>query len=175
VPEPVRPDPVFRTEWCLWFRTKLLKIKSSEYLRRFFIDLYLVSEGDWGFLRTEQDHQNKNYLVTEAKSGTTARFVGTNLEHCLPGVYWANIFGRDYVKWFGEEKFADLPCYCKEKLADGSYYVQSSDDLYYFEKPDAVNYVDAIKQHLGPEAFFDIHNPDRKCKVPEFAKRRVSR
>ncbi len=167
-PLPRGPDPVFLTEWCLWLRTKLLKLKSLQDVRHFFIDLYLVSEGDYGFLTMEQDHKDKNYLVRRVRGGTSSQFVGDNLEKCLPGVYWGNIFGSLYVDWFGRDKFDTLPCYYKEELADGSYYVQSSDDLDYFEKPHSINFVEQITDHLGRDAFFDIRDPFRRCKVPPY-------
>jgi hypothetical protein len=170
-PEPIDRDRIFVTEWCIWLKTNILKLKSLEEIKQFFINLYLVSEGDYGFLTMEKDHENKNYLITEDKTGTSMRFVGTNLEQCLPGVYWANIFGPLYVDMFGEEKFSTIPCFSKEKLSDGSYFVQSAEDIRYFENPEMKNYVKDIIKHLGRKAFFDIRKPGRRCQVPDYVKR----
>ena len=171
-PEPRSADPIFLTEWCLWLRVKLLKLKSIEYVRRFFIELALVSEADFGFMTMQEDHEKKNYLITKEDGQIVSqRFVGDNLEVCLPGVYWGNIFGKLYVDWFGEKKFLTLPCYLKEKLPGGSYYVQSSDDLYYFDKPKAINHDKAIRKHLNARAFFDIRYPKRRCDVPDYVRK----
>jgi hypothetical protein len=171
VPEPRPADPIFLTEWCLWFQIKLLEIKPIDEIVRFFIDLYLVSEGDYGFLTMQEDHENKNYLImTDPNGETYSSFIGDSLEQCLPGVYWANIFGRLYVKWFGENKFRTLPCYRRDRLSDGSYYVQCSNDLFYYKKTDVVSYEKEIINHLGKDAFFDIREPDKICQVPEYIK-----
>ena len=166
---PRRPDQVFLTKIDFWIDTKVLKVTSPEYLRQFFIDLFLVAEGDYGFMTLEADNKNKNYLITRERLGQRMRYVGRDLEKCLPGVYWINIFGREYVDWFGRERLASVPCFRREELKDGSVLVQSAEDMHYFETEEAIN-AEKIIDHLGRDAFFDIKQPERACRVPDFTK-----
>lgn len=164
-----RPDPLFLTKVDFWIDMKVLKVVSPEYLRQFFVDLFLVSEGDFGFMTLEKDQKNKNYLITQERLGQCMRYVGRDLEKCLPGVYWINIFGRHYVDWFGRERFASVPCFRREELKDGSVLVQSAEDMHYFETEEAVS-AEKIIDHLGRDAFFDMTQPERQCRVPDFSK-----
>lgn len=166
---PDAKDPLFTTEWVFWFRSKWLKLKSASQVKKFISDLFLVTEGDFGFMTMEEDHKNKNFLVVKRKDdGESTRFVGENLEQCLPGVYWVNIFGKLYVDWFGEDKFKTLPCFYKEKLRDGSYLVQVAEDLNYYKTPEGEKAVQEVIDHLGRDAFFDIKDPFRRCAVPDY-------
>jgi hypothetical protein len=169
---PNAKDPLFTTEWVFWFRPKWLKSKSVNEVIRFFEDLFLVSEGDFGFLTMNEDHKNKNFLFRDLGGGKTSEeFVGHNLEVCLPGIYWANVFGKLYVDWFGEEKFKTLPCFYKEQLKDGSYFVQVAEDLNYYKTPEGERAVQEVLDHLGRDAFFDIRDPFRRCAVPDYVRK----
>lgn len=169
-PRPLPTERVFLTEWCLWLGLKLLTLKSLDQLIQFFIDLYLVSDGDYGSLTMEEDHKNKNYLITPMGKWASHKFVGDKLEYCLPGVYFGNIFGKLYVDWFGTDRFVSLPCHTLSELSDGSYYVQSSADLFYYRNPEGARLDRQIIEYLGTEAFFDIRDPARVYDVPEYVK-----
>lgn len=168
IPEPRRPDPVFLTEWCLWIHTKILKLKGMEYLIEFFKELFTVSQGEYGFLAMEDEYKKKNFLITKEKTGTLERFVGDNLERSLPGIYWANIFGNNYVNWFGRSKFKSLPCHHEEELSDGGYLILSAQDPSLYNEVETQISEKVITDYLGRGAFFDIENPDRICNVPVF-------
>lgn len=169
-PRPRSRDPVFLTEWCLWFRIKVLKHKSLEEFRQFFLDLCAVTEADYGFLTMEEDHKQKNFLVTKTDTETRTRFVGNNLEVCLPGIYFGNYFGPLYVDFFGAERLQSTPCYYRTPLPEGAWYVQVSDDLDYHKTEKGKAATDAALDYLGRDTFFDIRDPMRRCTVPEYVK-----
>ena len=162
------PDPIFVTEWCLWIDLRVTKWKSLDDVKQFFVDLFLVSEGDYGVLAIEEDVIQKNYLTAELGARHGSYFAGTKLELSLPGMYWANVFGKMYVDWFGKDKFVSLPCFHKKELRNGSYYVQSSDDPFYYLEPDGDQITWSMIDHLDRRAFFDINQPFRECIVPDF-------
>lgn len=86
----------------------------------------------------------------------------------IPGVYWANFFGRIYVDTIGRGKFLTAPCYRREELPDGGFLLITSESPLDWDKPDVQELRKAMRDHLGYEYFCDIKNPDRRCKVPSF-------
>ena len=174
-PEPRKsfPDPLFKTEWCLWLRASALKLKPLDDLLSFLRELYLVSEGDFGFLAMEGEYEEKNYLISPfGDTGWIShKYVGDTPEFCIPGVYFATIFGKVYTDWFGREKCETVPCHKKEWMRDGSLFVQTAPNLDYYSSPDDRGKAEAIIDHFGREAFFDINNPNRVCAVPDEIKR----
>ncbi|MBU0985150.1 MAG: hypothetical protein KKA42_14845, partial [candidate division Zixibacteria bacterium] len=139
----------------------------------FFIDLSQISKADFGFMSMEEDAERKNHWVTLSEDGQWRRrvFKGVDIESGLPGIYFANVIGKDYVDWLGRDKFRTLPCHTQRDLDDGSIFVQTAGDLDYYLQPDGSAKDRAIIQHLGKDAFFDILQPERKARVPDFAVR----
>jgi hypothetical protein len=173
-PVPIKgwPDPLFVLELCFWIKPSKSRAAGLENITRLFKELFLVSQGDFGFLCAYSESEVRNFLrVEDEKGAISQQFVGLDPGYALPGVYFANIFGRVYVDWFGQEKFDTMPCYFKEELNDGAVLVQCAEDPLYFESEDLRGNADAIVQHLGPDAFFDITSLDRVCSVPEVIER----
>jgi hypothetical protein len=170
VPKPRPPDPVFLTELCLWLDVKVLKVLGADAIIQFFIDFYLQIGGEYGYLAADEDHHLKNYRAVPIDIGISHRFEGDNLEKCLPGIFWVNIFGGAYVDWFGKQKLAKTPCFRHHELPDGSHYIQVAENVMYYKDPDGVEQDNRILQHLGPDVFYDIKDPDKICRVPDFRK-----
>lgn len=168
VPEARPPDPIFLIELCLWIDMKALKVLGAETVIQFFIDFYLQIGGEYGYMAADEDHHLKNYRVVPIDIGISHRFEGDNLEKCLPGIFWINIFGGAYVDWFGKQKLVTTPCFRHEELPDGSHYIQTAEDVMYYRDPAGVESDNRILQHLGPDAFYDIKLPDKICRVPDF-------
>jgi len=166
IPMPSVPDPVFVTEWCFWLDRRILKKMALETVRQFFIDLFLETHGDYGFLTPEEDHKTKNYVSQPTRTGTSYFFEGDKLEEGLPGIYWGNIFGKIYVDWFGRDKMLTVPCHYREELPDGSFYIQAEEDIFYLQYPFGMEADARIIKHLGAEAFYDINDRGKKCLLP---------
>jgi hypothetical protein len=86
----------------------------------------------------------------------TVSGVGVNLAKGIPGVYWGNYFNRFYVEWFGREKFDDLPCVAKRWMPGGGIFFTTAPTPFEWNTPEAVTLQNAVKRHLGEDAFFDI-------------------
>jgi hypothetical protein len=82
--------------------------------------------------------------------------VGVELEKGIPGVYWGNYFGPFYVEWFGREKFKTLPCVEKRWLDTGGVFFTTASTPFDWDAPEARQLQQAVKEHLGADAFFDI-------------------
>ncbi len=115
------------------------------------------------FYLSEEWHA-KNYLAWRAlysivcdRKETLERkaVVGSELEKCVPGVYWGNYFGPFYVDWFGREKFEDLPCVEKLWLDGGGIFFTTASTPFDWNTNEARQLQQAVKEHLGQNAFFD--------------------
>jgi hypothetical protein len=60
------------------------------------------------------------------------------------------------VVWFGREKFETLPCIEKRWLDTGGIFFTTADTPFEWDSPAARELQEAVKQHLGANAFFDI-------------------
>ena len=95
-------------------------------------------------------HRPPEYRVTGRGGG-----IGVKLEEGIPGVFWGNYFGPFYVDWFGREKFDDLPCVEKRWLDSGGIFFTTAATPFEWNTPAARQMQQAVKDHLGREAFFD--------------------
>jgi hypothetical protein len=89
----------------------------------------------------------------------------------LPGIYWANIFGPEYVALFGgRERVLSTPVPVIEEVAPKTFYLQLSDNMLdfatRFEEMAALQR--RVKEHLGADCFVD-HKAryTRTYRVPE--------
>jgi len=118
----------------------------------------------------EDDHKLKNFLVTKGDGWVNTKFVGDNLEVCLPGLYYANYFGPLYVDFFGKKRLKTAPCLDRVQLARDAWYLQIADNLDYYKTVEREAATNSLTDHLGRDAFFDISDPFRRCRVPEYVK-----
>lgn len=140
--------PSHLAEW-LEFAFGLLRLHEAWYAR-FCLDMEGLQKNflTWRkrHLRAENPH--------EGVEG--ARGVGVELEKGIPGVYWGNYFGPFYVDWFGREKFETLPCVEKRWLDTGGIFFTTAPTPFDWDTPEARQLQQAVKEHLGADAFFDI-------------------
>ena len=73
----------------------------------------------------------------------------------IPGVFWGNYLGPFYVDWFGRGKFDDLPCVEKRWLDSGGIFFTTASTPFEWNTPAARQLQQAVKEHLGEDAFFD--------------------
>ena len=83
------------------------------------------------------------------------------LVRCLPNLYWANVFGPEYVALFGgSDRVASAPAQIVGQLAPDTFYLQLTGDMLDFSTHHAE--VDALrertKQYLGADCFFDYES-----------------
>lgn len=113
----------------------------------------------------EEESNAKNYLEWSTTGGhapspeyrVTGRGggIGVALEEGIPGVFWGNYFGPFYVDWFGRGKFDVLPCVEKRWLDSGGIFFTTASTPFDWNTPAARQLQQAVKEHLGGDAFFD--------------------
>jgi len=86
----------------------------------------------------------------------------------LPGVYWANFFGRPYIDFFGREKLLATPCCEVREISDNLILLLTADSPFRPEMLESNEVVNGIKKFLNQNAFPGPNFPDEECAVPEF-------
>lgn len=77
----------------------------------------------------------------------------------LRDLYWGNVFGPPYTGLFGADKLRSAPAAVVAELRDGYFYVQVTDSILDLCDTGSIPRYqaarDAIKNHLGPECFYE--------------------
>lgn len=142
--------------------------KSMQSCITFLNALYLRLRPVWGFSAQRKDYLAKNLQLTYP-GGNVSRletWVGKDLSKCLWGIYWANWFGPAYVDFFGRERLDSAPYFQKERLSDGGYLILTAASPLEYDTPAAQELEQALRGHLGFDAFYDIRTPQRPTRSP---------
>ncbi len=132
-----------------------------------FASLQLVTERD-----VERGKANGTFSFNNVQHTSYSHFVFTfQLQKNIPDLYWGTVLGRPYVELFGRDRILSAPAAIVEELAENIFYLQLTDDIRdletRFDEVEAVR--QAIKEHLGSDAFFDeTLGPDHTYRVPFF-------
>lgn len=134
------------------------------------IELFAAVNGQYGRLCTREEYGVKN--MTDSWIGTDGRREGgrahgTDRRKHLPGIYWANIFGPAYADFFGEEKLTSAPAYSIERRGH-SWVMLITASPHEWSTTSSQQRADAVRRHLGADAFFDLQEPDRPTRAPRF-------
>lgn len=159
--KPKHPEPRFLTSWTMWIDASSLQKVGADLLIRFATQMFREAEAEYGFLTTESDHESKNFLVTELPSGgTSSKFVGTDPEWGVPGLYWLNLFGPRYAAWLGDG--LDTVPGTVERLEGGGVSLRFNALPEDAESPDVLSRESEAIRMIGREKFFDLRQPNRK-------------
>ncbi len=132
---------------------------------QFTKDLYLWGDMVYGFAAHPKDYKAQTWLPQQVIIGNKlVGAVGQKVMEALPGIFWANFFGPDYVDWFGREQFDRLPCYRLEELPDGGRLILTSPSPLEYDISGETQ--EAIKHYLGRPAFGDVQHPARPTISP---------
>jgi len=164
---PKFPEPRFVGHWVVWMDLRLLESVGPDTLKRFFKEACSVSQSEYGYLASEEDQKLKNFLVRKEEEVTTTRFIGNDPEFGIPGLYWVNMFGRDYVKWFDDAK-QRIPA-SVEDLPKGGMLIQFGQTPLAWQSEAVVKQQQETMSVLGTDKFFDIKNPDAILATPSFS------
>ena len=145
-----------------WVNTQ----EHQEVLLRFSDELYANLGGYWyaniatdeereekrklKWFRPDKEQPNGGYVIEETP--------GIFLEKGIPGIFWGNYFGPFYVDWFGREKFNTLPCSYKKEMPDGGIFFTIVPTPERWNTEEAREMESRIRNHLGVDAFFDLHS-----------------
>jgi hypothetical protein len=150
--------------WIIWFGWKLAESKGLDVLKRFLKEAFLISRSEYGYLTLEEDQKSKNFLVTDKEGITTTEFVGNEPEYGLPGLYWINVLGPTYTKWFGSA-LTQIPA-LTEILPDDSMLIQFGDSPIDWQLDEVISNQRSATELLGRNRFFSIAEPDRPLETP---------
>jgi hypothetical protein len=127
--------------------------------------LYQWGDMVYGFAAHPKDYKAQTWLPQQVIIGNKlVGAVGQKVMEALPGIFWANFFGPDYVDWFGRDKFDRLPCYRLEELPDGGRLILTSPSPLEYDASGETQ--EAIKHYLGRLAFGDVQYPERPTISP---------
>lgn len=155
------PSPLFTNYWTAQFDGKWATRVGIRKIEDFVLEMFRVTESDFGFLTSEIDQNAKN------QPGKNCSYKGLDPATGVPGLYWINLFSDAYADWLG---LRELP---KElvvltKLREGGVLLK------FCESPEDCRSLEVLQKQrtaiewLGPQRFFDIHFPERKQDVPNW-------
>jgi len=127
--------------------------KIEEFLQ-FALDLGVTISADYGFISQTLPERRQSPILTPAER--------------LPGIYWANFFGRPYIEFFGRDKLLATPCYEVREISKDLILLLASQSPYSPDLLDNDRVVEGIKEYLGQNAFPGPRFPDEPCDVPRF-------
>jgi hypothetical protein len=123
-------------------------------LLNFTIDMSLITRADYGLIAHKRQERRHSPVLTPAER--------------LPGIYWANFFGRPYIDFFGREKLLTTPCYEVREINNDLILLLTAESLNAPEMIDSDEVVNQVKSHLNQNAFAGPNFPDEPCAVPAF-------
>jgi len=155
-------SPLFTNYWTGQFDGYWAKRVGIEKIEDFVLEMFHVTGSDFGFLTTDIDRNAKN------QPAPNCSYKGLNPANGVPGLYWINFFSDQYAEWLG---LGELPreVAVLKKLAGGGV------SLKFCESPDDCRSLEVLQKQrtaigwLGSQRFFDIHSPDRKLEIPNWA------
>jgi hypothetical protein len=111
----------------------------------------------------EREYDDKNVVKVKERMGSleamVTRYYGDDISQQLPGVYWANFFGKRYADLFGE-KLNTVVAFKKELLPDGGSLILTSASPLEYPNRQVVESQEDLKKSLGEEMFFNKSNPE---------------
>jgi hypothetical protein len=142
-------------EFSIYIRDKYLKdpVKLDEVFR-FCVDVCEIISADYGFISHVVQERRQSPVLTPAER--------------LPGVYWANLFGRPYIDFFGREKLLATPCHEVREISQDLIAVLADDSPLSPQMLKDDEIVGGIKNYLNQKAFAGPRFPDEPCAVPKF-------
>lgn len=132
-------EPKFLGEIALYFETRSLKGKRFDYLFDFLQQLARVINATYGLVAFEGERANKQVEVTKPSE-----------DNRLPGIFWINYFGPEYVALFGASRLNHVSSMSKRFNRENDFTFMISEDPYHYLS-DKVG--DDIIAFLGAENF----------------------
>jgi hypothetical protein len=123
-------------------------------LLNFTIDMSLIARADYGLIAHKKQERRHSPVLTPAER--------------LPGIYWANFFGRPYIEFFGREKLLATPCYEVREINNDLILLLTAESLNAPEMINSDEVVNQVKAYLNQNAFAGPNFPDEPCAVPKF-------
>lgn len=125
--------------------------------------LFQWAKADFGFLcTTSKSLHGSCRVVWDAPPPTKAEWqelasgwVCRELFESLPSLFWGNFFGPVYVDFFGRQKLLKAPDCLVEELPEERIFLRLSKSIFDLASEEVLERIEALKQYLDPEAFYD--------------------
>ena len=129
-------------------------------------NLFTSLEMDYGFLCLDSEYDKKNIVrnvVHPDGAIEPEHVIGMKWPYCLPGLYWTNYFGENYLSQGMPHTVENSGVACIKSVGKGIR-VQLGDDPRGFETSEGVVLESSIRRSLGESWFFDPHDQERECR-----------
>ena len=136
---------------------------SHHWLGRVFLDAVARMPVRYACAYLRSERRAKNLL--QDASGTRA--VGVDFDSALPGLYWLNFFGEEYVELIGADRFMHADAYSIEKVGRG-FVIQLSREPSEWNSESTIGVETSVTAALGEEYFYSKAFPERKTVAPDF-------
>ncbi len=113
--------------------------------------------------RTSEEFAAKNRIEDER----SAEAIGVDLIDAIPGMYWMNFFGPEYLELIGRERLLSAPAYESLPAGDGVLLSLDASPEAWCE-PEYKEREHAVIGHIGRKYFFSRDDPDRQTVAPDF-------
>ena len=132
----------------------LQSVSTESQLLSFTIEMSLLGHIDYGFIAHTRQERRQSPILTPAER--------------LPGIYWANFFGRPYIEFFGRNKLLATPCYEVREINDDLILLLTAESINAPQMIDSDDAVNQVKAYLNQNAFAGPNFPEESCAVPAF-------
>lgn len=130
---------------------------------KMFEELCAAVSPFYGHAHMSDEYEAKN--ISHEGGGTEA--IGVDISRHLPGLYWANFFGRPYVELIGRDRLLRSPAeYVRE--VDAGVLIRLGPDPRGWQIQEYRATEQLVRQHIGLEYFFSRDEPNRKTTSPDF-------
>jgi hypothetical protein len=155
---------IIQTELIFWIDNNIIQSQSAKGLKTLLIRLSFILESDFSFITSMKDFDSKNHLEIDLGNTSIEAYIGETIEKTgIPGLYWINVFGKEYVNWFGKEKFKKIDCSIQE-LKKGYILLQYCEEPSECQKKSTLIKQQKTKEILGEHAFFNLSKLKEKAK-----------
>lgn len=120
----------------------------------FVLEVASIISADYGLISHATQERRQSPVLTPGER--------------LPGIYWANFFGRPYIDFFGREKLLATPCHEVREINENLILLLTAESPYSSEMLDNDNVVNRVRAYLNQNAFPGPRFPDEPCAVPKF-------
>jgi hypothetical protein len=118
----------------------------------------------WSQICTDGEREAVGYYETVDRSGPPRDLV----INVLPGLYWGNLFGPQYVELIGRERLFSAPAHRVEDYPEGCVCLVAYEDPNEWHTLQAQAAKRAIIRHLGEDLFFDRDRPSGPWCAPKY-------
>ncbi len=138
-----------------------LPVLGIENLLHLAQDLFATVSGAYGTIAVDGEFGSQHRLEE-----TGVNVHGIALDEHIPGVYYANLFGRELVQFLGVDRLVACPAVINTSLSDGGWLITTAKSPLDWADASAMELKSRVREHLGVRHFFDISEPNRATTAP---------